>query len=32
VKDAPAVAVGALYRNRWAIEATFHDLERTLNG
>jgi len=30
--DAPAVAVGALYRNRWTLETMFHDLERTLNG
>ena len=32
VKDAGAVGVAAIYRNRWTVETMFHDLKRTLNG
>jgi len=32
VDDAGAIAVAALYRNRWTLETMFHDLARTLNG
>jgi hypothetical protein len=28
----PAVAIAALYRERWTVETMFHDLARTLNG